>query len=262
MVATAKKKVYVDFSQEPSFGLFNTATGITAVVTTAAVNAFKTRQGHYFEIYQDGQNDQQVLTGGLVGTTGWIPAHDNAADAIEITRGINAWNGQSHFTVGSETMSIRVGGVIGTIARSTSLVCGFRNIAAYVATKGADTTALATAYNRKAVMGNATVGGVLKTLTSIASGTDVVTTLAKTALVDGKFFSFEVNIALTGAVTYRVGTGASLAAAEADLAADASAVACTIDTATVMVPTIILLGTASTGINDSALLKVEIGNTI
>ncbi len=258
-----RKNVYVDFTKEPPLGLFNTATGITALAATATVNAFRTSRGHYFEIYQDGQNDQQVLTGGAVGASGWIPAVDNAADSIEITTGNSAAYGRPTFTVGTDApFYMRVGGVIGTIARNTALQCGFRVVASYVTTKGADTTALATAYNRKAMIGNATVGGVLKTFTSVTSGTDVTTSLAHAVVVDATYFSFEVNISLTGAVTYRLGTSlTSLALAEAALAADASAVAATIETGTVLIPSIMILGTASTGINDSGILKFECGYT-
>jgi hypothetical protein len=256
-----RKNIYVDFSTEPPLGLFNTATGITALAATTTVNGFRTSRGHWFEIYNDGQNDQLVLTGGAVGATGWVPPLDNAADAIEITCGNSATYGRPTFTVGTDpAFFVRVGGKIGTIARSTALVAGFRQQGSYVTTKGADTTALATAYNRKAMVGNATVAGVLKTFTSIASGTDVVTSLAGTALVDSQFFSLEVNVSAAGAVTYRIGQSASsLSAAESALAADASAVACTIDSGTVLIPSIVMLGTAATGINDSGILKFQCG---
>jgi hypothetical protein len=257
-----KKRCYVDFREENPLNLYSTATGITAVVTTAVVNAFKTTKGEYFEMYNDGQNDQLVLTGGAIGTGGWVPPVDDDADSIEITRGINASsNAKSTFTVGTDpAFFIRVGGLVGTIARNTAFQVGFRVLAAYVTTKGADTTALKTAYNRKAMIGNASVAGALKTFTSVASGTDVETTLAHGALVDATYFSFQVNVSSAGVVTYLLGTSlTSLALAEAALAADASAVACTIDSGTVLVPSIMMLGTNATGINDTAIYKFECG---
>jgi hypothetical protein len=255
-----RKACYVDFREENALGLFNTATGITALAATTTVNAFRTSKGEYFEMWNDGQNDQLVLTGGAIGTNGWVPPLDDAADAIEITRGINASNAKSTFVVGTDpAFFVRVGGLVGAIARNLAFQVGFRVQAAYVTSKGTDTTALKTAYNRKAMIGNATALGALKTFTSVASGTDVETALAHAALVDATYFSFQVNVSAAGVVTYLLGTSlTSLALAEAALAADASAVACTIDTATILTPSVIILAPGSTAINN-AIHKFECG---
>lgn len=255
-----RKQVYVDFVQELPLALFNTATGITALAATTTVNAFRTSRGHYFEMYNDGQNDQLVLTGGAIGTTGWVPPVDNAADAIEITRGINTGNALSKFTVGTDpAFFIRVGGKIGTIARNTVFTVGFRKLEAYAALKGADATAALTCHPDKAMIGNVAVGGTLATQTSLAN-TDAQTSLAHAVLVDATFFSFQVNVSAAGVVTYKLGTSlTSLAVAEAALAADASAVAFTFADATVLVPSIMIAGTASTGINDIGIAKFECG---
>lgn len=260
MATNVKKGVYVNFLQEMPLNLFNTATGITALVTTAVVNGFRTGNGSYFEMYSDGQNDQLVLTGGAIGTTGWVPPLDNAADGLEITRGINAANARSTFVTGTDAaFFLRVGGKIGTIARNTVCTAGFRVQEAYVAIKAADATAALTAHPEKAMIGNVAVGGTLATQTSKANS-DVQTSLAHAALADATFFSFEVNVSAGGVVTYRLGTSlTSLALAEAALAADASAVAFTFTAGTIVGPSIMLVGTASTGINDTGILKYECG---
>ena len=254
------KSVYVDFTSEPPLGIFNSATGITALAATTTVNGFRTSQGQYFEMYNDGQNDECVLTGGKITTNGWVPPVDNAADGLEITRGINsASNAKSVFTVGTDAaFFIRVGGKIGTIARTTVLTVGFRKLGAYVAIKAADATTALAAYTDKAMVGVVAVAGTVATQTS-NDNSDVQTSLAATALVDSRFFSFEVDVSAAGVVTYKVGQSTTLALAEAALAADASAVAFSFDDAEVLVPSIMLVGTAATGINDSAIHKIEIG---
>jgi hypothetical protein len=254
------KKVYVDFTQESPFGLFNTATGITALAATTTVNGFKTRQGHYFEMYNDGQNDQLVLTGGASAGSGWVWPLDNAADGLEITRGINSGNALSKFTVGTDpAFFIRAGFKIGTIARTQVLTVGFRKLGAYVAIKGADATTALAAHTDKAMIGVVAAAGTIATQTS-NDNTDVQTTLAATAAVDSQYFSFEVDVSAAGVVTYKVGQSAtSLALAEAALAADANAVAFSFDDAEVLVPSIMHVGVAATDINNSALLKFECG---
>jgi hypothetical protein len=260
MATSASKNVYVDFSQEMPMQLHNTATGITALAATTTVNAFKTRAGHYFEMYNDGQNDQLVLTGGAIGSTGWVPPLDNAADGLEITRGINTYNALSTFTTGTDpAFFIRVGGKVGTIARTTVLTVGFRVQEAYVAIKGADATAALTAHPEKAMVGTVAVAGTMATQTSKANS-DTQTSLAHAAIADSTWFSYEVNVSSAGAVTYRIGTSlTSLAAAEAALAADANAVAFTFTAGTIVGPSIMMVGTAATGINDTGILKFECG---
>lgn len=257
-----RKNMYVDFSTEPPVGLFNTATGITALAATTTVNGFRTSRGHFFELYNDGQNDQLVLTGGAVGATGWVPPLDNAADAIEITTGNSATYGRPVFTTGTDAaFFIRVGGKYGTIARSTALLVGFRKQGSYTAIKGANSAAAITAFTDGVWIGSTDVSGTVKATTSIAN-TDVTTSLAHAAIADSTYFSYEVNVSAAGAVTYRLGTSlTSLAAAEAALAADASAVAATLTTATAFIPSIMMLGTAATGINDTGILKFECGYT-
>lgn len=260
MANTTTKEIYVDFLKEPPLSLWNTATGTTALAATTTVNAFYSGQGHYFEIWNDAQNDQLVLTGGAIGATGWVPPVDNAADAIEITRGINSTNGKSIFTVGTDNaFFIQVGGKIGTIARNTVFTVGFRKLEAYATLKGADATAALTCHPDKAMIGNVAVGGTLATQTSLANA-DVQTSLAHAALVDATFFSFRVNVSAAGVVTYKLGTSLTdLATAEANLAADANAVAFTFANATVLVPSIMIAGTAATGINDTGILKYQVG---
>ena len=257
-----RKNVYVDFSTESPLNLFNTATGITALAATTTVNAFRTSQGEYFEMYNDAQNDQLVLTGGAIGTTGWVPPLDNAADGLEITRGINAANAKSKFTVGTDAaFFLRVGGKAGTIAPTTAFLVGFRKLGAYAAVKGATSATAITAFTDAAYIGVVDVAGLLKTQTS-NDNADVATSLAHAAIADATWFSYEVNVSAAGAVTYRLGTSlVSFAAAEAALAADASAVAFSFDDAEVLVPSIIIAGTAATAINDIGILKYECGYT-
>ena len=254
-----KRNTYVDFREEAPLHLFNPATGITAVVTTATKSAFRTSSGEYFEFYQDGQNDQTVLTGGAIGANGWVPPIDDDADSIEITRGVTSANAKNKFTVGTDpAFFLRVGGKVGTIARSTCMLFGFRKLAAYATTAANMATAI-TAYTDAAFIGTDDVAGVVTTKTS-NDNSDVTTDLAHAAIADSTWFSYEINVSAAGVVTYRLGTStASFAAAEAALAADASAVAFSFDDAEVLVPCMIWLGTNATGINDSSILKYECG---
>lgn len=252
------KNVYVDFTQEEALALYNTATGITALAADTTANAFRTSSGQYFEQWADGQNDQLVLTGGANDGTGWVMAHDNAADALEITPGITSGRAVS-FTTGTDAaFFLQCVFMVGTVARNTMLTCGFRKLGAYVTIKAANAATALAAHTDKAGIGVVAVAGTLATQTSL-NNTDAQTTLAKAAVTDNQYLALKVLVSSAGVVTYQVGVSSTAALAVADLAADANAVAFTFDTAEVLIPYIQKIGTALTGIGDSKLISFQCG---
>jgi hypothetical protein len=230
----------VDFTQEPWTAFFAKTTG--AIMTEADTQEdffYVGKARRYFELFQDGNNSDNVGTW-AVGTTGWTMPGPNAADqGFQLTEGILANGSSKSFVSGtSAAFKVRATFLIATRAEIADLMIGFRKLGAYVVAD--DATEWATAYDDKVAIGIDGNAGVFKLMTSKATS-DVTTSCTHTAHVNGEYVTLEVDVSAAGVTSHKIGTGASAAAALAALAGDTlcDAVAITL-TAGTYVPTIVL----------------------
>jgi hypothetical protein len=248
--------VYIDFTKEPNVPLFAKTTGALASAVNDQEDYFLVGGKHYFEVCQN-LASTALAAGFQAGATGWLVPTDGAAEGLEITRGILTGSA-SKFVVGtSPAFYVRCTYKTATIANNLLFAVGFRKLGAYDAAFATAANAY-TDYDDQAFIGTIDASGTCYTFTSKAT-TDAQTALAHAVVAASTWCQLEVKVSATGAVTYRIGTSlVSQVAAEAALAADASAVAFTMTSAIEVVPCIKAIGTVG-GAGDHRLLKFECG---
>ena len=258
-----RKESYVDFKSAAPVPQFlkpvnNNIGGVdTGIASTAP--GFMWVEGDYFE-WQGSTNRGAVSF--VPTSAGWTLPLDNVdACGLEITQGVNTWNGR-YFTVGTDAaFYLRVTLKLTTLANIDNLMVGFRragaasNTGAYGAYAG-EFANIATVYTDYALIGVSDNAGTFSTTTELNNGGATTTALAHAAHVTGEYMQLEVNVSAAGAVTYRLGTHAT--ESSISLAADASAIAYTFDDTDVVLPCLICGGTAA-GYPNVQLVKWECG---
>lgn len=258
----------VDFTQEPWTPFFAKTTG--AIMTEADTQEdffYVGKLRRYFEIFQDGNNTDNVGTW-AVGATGWTIPGPNAADqGTQLTEGIILGSAKS-FTAGTTAaFKVRAAFLVTTRAELNNLMVGFRKLGAYAVAD--DSTEIATAYDDKVIVGIDGNAGVIKQMTSKAT-VDATTSCTHAAAANGDILALEVNVSSAGVTSVKVGsatpagataaqTQAAVAAAYADLTSDAlcNAAAVTL-TAGNYVPTI-MMNKAAGGASDLTLANYYSG---
>jgi hypothetical protein len=270
-VVITPRDTYVNFLKEQWAPIFAKTT--RAIVTEADTQEDFFYVGHpqrYFEYFQDGAVATAV-TGFSPSTAGWVfPGDDEADTGFQLTEGILL--GQAHsFLVGTDAFQVTVVFYLPEIDQHAELMVGFRVLGAYAVAD--DATELATAYDRKVLIGLEGAAAALVQYTSIASGTDVgPTTCTGTDPVDGDVVALKVAVSAAGVTSVSYGKAAAtsgsyahvqaaattaLAALTADTLCNAAAV--TLDAATVVVPTIIMASANGTGANTSTIVSYSAG---
>lgn len=258
----------IDFTIQPQAVFVAKTTG--AIMTEADTQEDIFYVGippRYFELFQDGNNSDNVGAW-VVGTTGWVIPGPNATDqGTQVTEGITLGSAHS-FTAGTTAaFMIRVAFYIVTRAEINNLMVGFRGLGAYAVAD--DTTETATAYDDKVLLGIDANAGILHQMTSKAT-VDVTTHCTHAAAADGDIAIYEVDVSAAGVTSVKFGHAtpagtttaqmqAGVTAAIATLTADAlcNAAAITL-TAGNYVPTI-MMNKAAGGASDFTLVNYYAG---
>jgi hypothetical protein len=245
-MALAKRNyVYVDFTSELVPPVHAKATHAIATAADTQEDYLWVGGTKYFEYVQIGASTLLFPAAGAAGIGWTLPLDNTDADGLEITRGIIAGKAQS-FVVGSAASpgdAFFVQAVLGITTRAGAdvVMVGLRRLGVYV--PFATPAAHLAAYDDKAAIGVYTNAGAFATHTSL-NNSDLQTALAKAAAADTNRVALRVDVSAAGVVTYQIGVGANIAAAKANMAADANAVAFTFDATDVLVP---YVGVVATG---------------
>jgi hypothetical protein len=232
----ARKHTYVDFTKEPNVPLFAKTTGAVATAVNDQEDYFRTSNGSYFELCQN-LASTAMAAGFQAGTTGWLVASDGAAEGLEITQGILSGNDMS-FVVGTDAFFVQATFKTTTIANSLLYGVGFRKQGAYEAAFS-DAASHLTAYDDKAWVGTTVADGTMTSHFSKAT-TDTSTAATHAVVAATTWCCLRVDVAASGAVTFKIGTSlVSQAAAEAALA---------VDTALKAVTDVVATGTMTSGV--------------
>jgi len=221
----------------------------------------------YFELFQDGNNSDNVGTW-VVGTTGWVIPGPNATDqGTQVTEGIILGSAHSFLAGTDAAFRLRVAFYIPTRAEINDLMVGFRGLGAYAVAD--DSTEIATAYDDKIVIGIDANAGVIKQMKSVAT-VDTTTSCTHAAHTDGDILALEVNVSAARVTSVKVGNAtpagttraqirAGVTAAYAALTADTlcNAAAATL-TAGNYVPTI-MMNKAAGGASDFTIVDYVCG---
>ena len=260
----------INFLKEGWQPIFAKTTRAVVTEIDTQEDFFHTRNGNYFEYFQDGTVATSV-TGWSPSTAGWVfPGDDEADTGWQLTEGILLGPARS-FVVGTDAFYIQVAFYLPKIDQHAEIFAGFRVLEGYAVAD--DATELKTAYNRKALIGIEGAAAALVGYTSIDAGTDVgPTTCTGTDPVDGDVIVLKLAVSAAGVTTMSYGKAAAagatyaqitaaLATAEAALASDAlcNAVAVTLNAATVVVPTIMFASANGTGANTSTIVSYYAG---
>jgi hypothetical protein len=223
----------IDFTKAPQAVFVAKTTG--AIMTEADTQEDLFYVGmppRYFELFQDGNNSDNVGAW-VTGATGWVIPGPNAADqGLQLTEGIVL--GKAHsFTAGTTAaFRVRAAFYVPTVAHIAGLFAGFRALAAYAVAD--DATEIAAAYDDKAVAGILGNAGASRLMTSVAT-TDVSTACTHTAIIDGGLLAVEVNVSAAGLTTHNFATatpaGATAAQIRAAVTSAYAALAADTDTA-------------------------------
>ena len=252
MAIARRKYTNIDFRTEPLTPVFADVTNAVATAADNQVDYTLVGGKVLFDWIQTGANAAIMPVIRTAAPFGWaFPLDADSTDSIEIGEGrlVTGNVPYKSFTIGTDdAFFIRMqASVLGNIDNVVVAMCGFRTSAAQ-----ADVTSLATvgsAYNDTVCLGVGTTAGALRTVTTDDT-TSVATTLATTGwTVAGTATTgmvFRVNISGAGAATYLI-----------DAAADANAVAFTLDNATVVVPCIHLVIANGTGAQGSPVVVQE-----
>jgi hypothetical protein len=236
-----RKRVYIDFRQEPGAVLCALTTNAIATAADNQVDHCRTKKGYYLEHIQTGANTALQYITALAGWT--IPCDGTDGDGVEITNGILAGRDLS-FTVGTDpAFYVAFGYLVDTIAAQDVYGGGFRKQGAYV-----DITTpslMNTVYDDKAALYVMDAAGDWRTTTSIG-GTDTQTDITSTACANATYVYQKVKISAAGAVTFELGQSTtSYAAAKAAAAAPAGAVAATLTSGIILTPYFALVSTGT-----------------
>ena len=273
--AVVWSRTAIDFSRAHEVAIFAKTTGAIKTAANAQQDfmyAGNPGPSYYLELAQGvgstGADTLLASAGFTASAQGWlVPLDNTATDSVEITEGIVAGSAHS-FVSGTNAAVCKAVVSVGTLANITHLGFGLRKLAAYeTANTAAEWKA---AYDEKAMIGIVGIAGAPFTEHSKA-GSDTETALVHAALTAGDLLAFEVDMTAAGVVTYKLGhatpttttyaaTQVALAAALANLAADASAVAYTPTAATVLVPSFIVAASGS-GATDVRLVYLYCGGT-
>ena len=262
----------LDFTTEREVALFAKTTGAIKTAANAQQDFFWVgNPPQYFELAQGvgalGANTLLAANGLTPSSTGWLlTLDDTATDSLELTQGIVLGSARSFVIGTSAAFTLKCAFLITTRANITHLSMGFRELGAYVT--ASTYTEMKTAYPEKAFIGIADNAGALRTDTSLANS-DVSTALAASAAANGDILALQVLVSAAGAVTYKLAKAtpagstaaqmqAAVAAAYAALAADANAVALTLTSAGVVVPSVII-GASGAGAPDVKLVNYFCG---
>ena len=265
-------KTSIDFTRAHEVAIFAKNTGAIKTAVNAQQDfmyAGAPGPSYYLELAQGvGAKgaDTLLASAGFTATAqGWlVPLDNTATDSIEITEGIVAGSAHS-FVSGTDTAKCKAVISVGTGANFTHVGFGLRKLAVYeTASTAAEWKA---AYDEKAMIGF--IGSSAYVTETSKAGSDTETTLAHAAFTDGNLMALEVDMAATGAVTYKLGEATpagttyaqmqtAITAALAALAADASAVAYTPTAASVLVPSFIF-GASGSGVTDARLVYFQCG---
>lgn len=262
------KNMYLDLTREhitPGFKRVATAAAPALGDGAQATAAYTFVKGLPIDWYIADADANATAIQFISTANGWtLPIDGQDADGVEIVPGgIDAWSGLA-FTVGTDAaFFVRATLKLTTLANIDNLLVGFRR-----AGKGSNTGAfgaytgelanIATVYDDFAYIGVGDNLGAFITYTELNDAVTTSTTLAHAAAVSAEFMSLEVKVSAAGVVTYRLGTGSTVAAAKAALAADASAVAYTFDSTDILLPSIVCGATAA-GAPNVQLATLEVG---
>lgn len=225
----AQTRLSVDFTAQPQAIFVAKTTGAIMTEADTQEDIFYTGwPPRYFELFQDGNNSDNVGAW-VVGTSGWVIPGPNAADqGTQVTNGIVLGSALSYTAGTSAAFRLRAAFYVPTVAQIAGLLAGFRALGAYAVAD--DATEIATAYDDKVVAGILGTGGASRLMTSVAT-VDVSTACTHTAITDGKLIAVEVNVDAAGLTTHNFGTAtpagttaaqirAAVTSAYADLATD------------------------------------------
>lgn len=252
MAIARRKYTNIDFRNEPGTPVFATTTNAVATESDNQVDYTWVGGKVLMDWIQTGANAAIMPIVRTAAPFGWAwPLDADSTDSIEIGEGrlITGNVPYKGFTIGTDdAFFIRMQvSVLSNIDNVTAAMCGFRTSAAQ-----ADVTSLATvgsAYNDTVCLGVGTTGGALRTVTTDDTSS-VATSLATTGwTVAGTAttgMTFRVNVSAAGACTYLI-----------DGAADASAVAFSLDSTTVVVPCVYLVIANGTGAIGSPVVMQE-----
>ncbi len=218
-----------DFTKEPGSAFNAKTTG--AIMTEADTQEdffYVGKLRRYFELFQDGNNTDNV---GMwaTGATGWVIPGPNAADqGTQVTEGIVLGSAKSFIAGTTAAFKIRVAFLVSTRAELNNLMVGFRKLGAYAVAD--DSTEIATAYDDKVIVGIDGNAGVIKQMTSLAT-VDATTSCTHAAAANGDILALEVNVSSAGVTSVKVGnaTPAGATAAQTQAAVTAAFAALTSD---------------------------------
>lgn len=223
-----KKGGYSTFGNTPVTSLLG---GGAAAGTDNAVNVWSI-EGVIFECLN---NQTQTLIAPVMGDTGLDIMRDATEnDGWELTQGITAGS-KAAFTVGTDgPFHFKVKMTIADVSCSDDFAIGFRKAEAY--NDAIDNYDEMAAFN---LNGTGTTTEIIQTETILNNATTVTTALTTSTWTDAATHTLEVDVALDGAVTYKV-----------DGVAPAEAVAFSFDVGEVVIPFIscLLDATPTTGI--------------
>lgn len=260
----------VNFLKERWVPIFAKSTRAVITNVDTQEDFFYTEDGHYFDLFQDG-DVASIVTGFSPSTGGWVfPGDDETDTGWQLTEGILLGSARS-FTVGTDAFYIQVVFYLPTIDQHAELFVGFRVLGGYAVAD--DATELKTAYNRKVLLGIEGAAAALVQYTSVDAGTDVgPTTCTGTDPVDGDVIALKVAVSAAGVTTVSYGKAAAAGGTYAQVAAAAAtavaalttdalcdAVAVTLNSATVVVPTIMFASANGTGANTSTIVSYYAG---
>ena len=260
----------VNFLKEGWFPIFAKSTRAVVTEVDTQEDFFYTSNGTYFEYFQDGAVATAVtaFSPSVVGLV--FPGDDETDTGFQLTEGILLGPARS-FLVGTDAFYMQVVFYLPEIDQHADLMAGFRQLGAYAVAD--DATELATAYDRKVLLGIEGAAAALVQYTSIDAGTDVgPTTCTGTDPVDGDVIALKIAVSSGGVTTVSYGKAAAAGATYAQvLAAATSAVAAltsdalcnaatvTLNAATVVVPTIMMASANGTGANTSTIVSYYAG---
>jgi hypothetical protein len=262
MAISKRKYSFVDFSQEPYAGQWAKTTYAVATGANDQEDFFKAQNGTYFEWIQTGQNDAIFFQPAAAAPLGWvIPCDKTDTDGVEITQGIvSGAVGTTSFTIGTDpAFFVRATLNVPTLANQDVVCVGFRRLAAY---GNITSPATLNAYTDSAWLGIYTDAGAFGSNTELNNAGLVTTAATHIAAVATEWMDLTVKVSAAGAVTYLIGTGATVAAAKTASAADVALglVSMTFDSTDIVVPSIAFVHTGAGAASTVVLGEYECGH--